>query len=251
MNEPNQPPVALVTGASRGIGAAIARALVRRGVRVALGYHRSEQQATELAASLTGEGGIVELAQGDVAEPAQAKKIVRAIKKQWGRLDILINNAGVVAEELFFLSNLERFWDLQRINLGGTINCCRAAIPMLSRHKNGCIINMSSIAAQHGTTGLSAYACSKAAIEALTKVLARELAAVGVRVNAVAPGLVATEMTDNLRDPARHQASLQMQPVSRMGTPEEVASLVTYLALDAPAYLTGEIVRIDGGAAIA
>lgn len=240
-------PVALVTGASRGIGRAIAQALAQRGVHVAIGFHRGEEAAQALLEELQNEGLEASLARANVADKQEVKQMVRAIKKQFGRLDILVNNAGILEEKLFFLTSTDRFWEVQNTNLGGVVNCCRAAIPMLSKHRNGRVINLSSLAASHGTAGLSAYACSKAAIEALTKVLARELAAMGVRVNAVAPGLVATDMTANLRSPEHRQQMLQTQPISRMGRPEEVANLVTYLALDAPDYLTGEILRLAGG----
>jgi 3-oxoacyl-[acyl-carrier protein] reductase len=221
-----------------------------RGLHVLVNYHRNQDAAEALAAELRARGRTVTPLRADVADAAAVKAMLATIRKDVGRLDVLVNSAGVLHEGLFLFTDPDRFWEVMHVNLGGVVNCCRAAIPLLGRKKSGRIVNIASIAAMHGTTGLSAYAASKAGVLALTGVLARELAGSGVRVNAVAPGLVATDMADQLASPAARERSLHAQPVSRIGRPEEVASVVAYLALDAPDYLTGEVIRVDGGAMI-
>ncbi|HET9955751.1 MAG TPA: 3-oxoacyl-ACP reductase family protein [Polyangiaceae bacterium] len=243
--------VALVTGASRGIGRAIARGLAQRGCHVVINYAQNQAAAQAVHEELNRAGYACSIARSDVSNWDAVQDLMRSIRGELGRLDILVNNAGVLEEKLFFFQSLERFWEVMRINLGGTANLCKAATPLLGARKAGRIVNLSSIAASHGTTGLSAYACSKAGIEALTKVLARELASSGIRVNAVAPGLIQTEMTESLRSASTKPEALRRQPVERLGRPEEVAELVSFLALDAPDYFTGEVLRLDGGAAIA
>ncbi len=243
-------PIALVTGASRGIGRAIAEQLARRGLHVAINYRSNHEAAREVEAKLRAEGLACSLWQADVSDPSATKQMMAAIKSQIGPIDVLVNNAGVLHEGLFFFTKLDQFWEVMHTNLGGTVNCCRYAVPMLGRKKAGRIINMASIAAMHGSVGLSAYASSKAAIVGLSKVLARELASSGVCVNVVAPGLVESDMTDSLADPQVHARSLALQPVARMGKPSEIADVVTFLACDAPAYLTGEVIRVDGGSMI-
>ena len=242
--------VALVTGASRGIGRCIAQALAQRGMHVAINYRSRDAAAAELQAQLAARGQSSSLWRANVADPSAAKQMIAAIKAEHGALDVLVNNAGVVHEGLFFFTKIEDFWQVMRVNLGGAVNCCRYAIPLLGRGRRGRIVNMASIAAMHATAGLSAYAASKAGVIALSKVLARELASSGVCVNVVAPGFVASEMTADTRDPRRQAQAVALQPVSRMGTPEEIANVVAYLACDAPDYLTGEVIRVDGGSMI-
>lgn len=242
--------IALVTGASRGIGRAIAEQLARRGLHVAINYRSNHDAAGELRAELEADGLACSLWPADVSDPAAAKQMLADIKREVGPVEVLVNNAGILHEGLFFFTKLDDFWDVMRVNLGGTVNCCRFAIPMLGRNKNGRIINMASIAAMHASVGLSAYAASKASVIALSKVLARELASMGVCVNVVAPGLVESDMTDSLADPEVHARSLALQPIARMGRPKEIADVVCFLACDAPAYLTGEVIRVDGGSMI-
>lgn len=242
------PPVALVTGGSRGIGRAVALALAERGLHVVVNYRSGEADAAALAAELQAAGRAVTLARADVADPAAVAAMMAMIRRDLGGLDVLVNSAGVLHEGLFLFTPIDRFWEVMRVNLGGVVHCCRAAAPMLARRRCGRIINVASIAAMHATAGLSAYASSKAAVLALTGVLARELAG-SVSVNAVAPGLVETDMTAHMDAPARER-SLGAQPLRRLGRAEEVASVVAYLATEAPAYLTGEVIRVDGGAMI-
>ena len=247
---PTAPEVALVTGGSRGIGRAVCVALADRGLHVVINYHRSEAAALALAAELRARGRTVTALQADVAEPAAVKAMMSVIRRDIGRLDVLVNSAGVLHEGLFLFTEVERFWEVMRVNLGGVVNCCRAAIPLLGKRRRGRIVNVASIAAMHATAGLSAYASSKAGVLALTGVLARELAGSGVRVNAVAPGLIETDMVEHMSSAATRERSLHAQPIPRIGRADEVAGLVAYLALDAPDYLTGEVIRVDGGAMI-
>jgi 3-oxoacyl-[acyl-carrier protein] reductase len=247
---PSDPLVALVTGGSRGIGRAICRSLAARGVHVVINYRQDDDAAAALAAELHAAGHHASCSRADVADPEAVRAMFAQIRAQQGRLDLLINSAGILHEGLFLFTPLDRFWQVMQVNLGGVVHCCRAAIPMLGRHKRGRIINLASIAALHQSAGLAAYAASKAGVLALTGVLARELAAAGIRVNAVAPGLVETDMVAAMADPSARERAVQGQPVRRLGRPEEVANLVTYLALDAPDYLTGETLRLDGGALI-
>jgi len=241
----SETPTALVTGASRGIGREIARALAARGLHVIVNYKQSADAAHALCDEIDGTPF-----QADVADPSAVRAMVGAVRKQRGRLDVLVNNAGVLFEGVFFMTPLDRFWDLMHVNLGGVANTCRAAIPLMARHKRGRIVNIASIAAMHATEGLSAYAASKAAVIALSNVLARELAPSGITVNAVAPGLVETDMPESMIDAGARERAIALQPVQRMGSPEEVAEVVAWLAVDAPSYLTGEVIRVDGGALI-
>jgi len=242
--------VALVTGGSRGIGRAIVLALARRGLTVVVNYRRDQAAAESLLAELTEAGHRATLARADVSERGEVKAMFKAIRREHGRLDVLINCAGILHEGLFMFTPPDRFWEVLRTNLGGVEACSRAAIPSLSRRRDGRIVNIASIAAIHATAGLSAYAASKAAVIALSQVLARELAGIGIRVNVVAPGLVETDMTAGMVDEGAREHALSQQPIPRIGRPEEVADLVSYLALDAPDYMTGTVQRIDGGAMI-
>ncbi|MBK9260249.1 MAG: 3-oxoacyl-ACP reductase FabG [Polyangiaceae bacterium] len=237
--------VALVTGGARGIGRAISLELAKNGFCVVVNYERSEQAAVDLLDEIVRSGGQAHMFRADVADWNAVSRMFQSITEDFGRLDVLVNNAGVLHESLFALTKLEDFWTILNTNLGGVVNCSKIAIPLLMRERKGRIINIASIAAMHCSVGLSAYATSKAAIIALSKVLARELAPSGVTVNVVAPGLVDTEMARN-----RRNGTVRSQPIPRMGTPEEIAAVVTFLATEAPAYLTGEVIKVDGGAAI-
>lgn len=246
MSQPR--PVALVTGGSRGIGRAICLELGRRGFDVAIVYRKSEEEARALLPELEALGVAGEAIQADVCSPEQVAVLFQRIRARWRSLQVLVNSAGVLSEEIFALTSMDTFWNVMQTNLGGTVQCCKQAIPLLMASRRGRIINIASIAGMDYSEGLSAYAASKAAIIAFSGVLSRELARTGVPVNVVAPGLVDTDMTTNMNKAARERA-LARQPQGRMGTPAEVASLVGYLAAEAPPYLTGAVLRIDGGVA--
>lgn len=242
--------VAIVTGGARGIGRAISIALAKRGVHVVVNYKNSHEAAAALVEEIARAGGSASMIRADVAELAEVRAMVREVRRAHGRLDVLVNNAGVLLEGLFSLVDLEAFWGVLRTNLGGVANCCKCASPLLGKGRSGRIVNIASIAGMHATLGLSAYATSKAAVITLSGVLARELAPQGISVNVVAPGLVDTDMPASMKKAEARERSIASQPVARIGTPEEVAAVVAFLSLDAPSYLTGEVIRVDGGALI-
>jgi len=242
--------VALVTGGSGGIGREICKDLALAGFTVVINYATNKEAATQVLRDIDGLGQLAMLAECDVTDLSDVRNMFKMIAEKFGRLDVLVNNAGIVHENLFSLTKLEDFWNVVTVNLGGVLHCCKCAIPLMVRRRQGRIINISSIASMHGTAGLSAYATSKAAINSLSNVLARELAPAGISVNVVAPGLIDTAMPAGMKSPAARQRAIELQPVARLGSPTEVASVVTYLADRAPQFLTGELIRIDGGAMI-
>jgi len=242
--------VALVTGASRGIGSGIARELARRGLEVVVHYNKSEAEARAMAEELSRSGARATIFPADLTNVDQVRALIRHVKQEHGRLDVLVNNAGVLYEGAFALTAVDRFWDVMHTNVGAVVGACKCALPLMVTHKRGRIVNVASIAAMHCPAGLSAYSASKAAIIALSKTLARELASVGIAVNVVAPGFIDTEMSAGMQSPEARTARLAAQPVQRIGTVEEVAALVGFLATEAPSYMTGDVLRIDGGAMI-
>jgi 3-oxoacyl-[acyl-carrier protein] reductase len=239
--------VALVTGGSRGIGRAICLELGRRGFDVAIVYRHRAEEAAAVAAELEALGVAAEALKADVARQEDVSALFRRVRARWRSLHVLVNNAGILHEEVFALTSVDTFWNVMQNNLGAAVQCCKQALPMLAASRRGRIINIASVAAMDCTQGLSAYAASKAALIALSRVLSRELARAGVAVNVVAPGLVDTDMTQNM-NPAARERALARYPHGRMATPAEVASLVGYLAAEAPSHLTGAVLRIDGGA---
>lgn len=238
--------VALVTGGSRGIGRAAVLALAERGAHVVINYVSNETAARETAQSVEAAGGKAELSQFDVAQGEAAEKAISEVAKRLGRLDILVNSAGVAIDGLLLRLKDEDFDRILAINVKGAVACSRAAIRSMMRAKTGRIIFLSSVVGEMGNAGQTAYSASKAALLGVTKSLAREYASRGITVNAVTPGFIDTDMTSGLTDEQR-SAMLTAVPLGRTGTAREIAAAITYLASDEAAYITGQTLRVNGG----
>lgn len=241
--------VALVTGGSRGIGRAICLELARRGAAVAVNYAGNEQAARETVEACRALGVEAEAFQADVADPAACEELVKAVKDRFGRLDILVNNAGITRDGLLMTAKEEDFSRVLDTNLKGAYFCMKAASKVMMRQRYGRIINMSSIVGLRGNAGQANYCASKAGLIGLTKSLAKELAARKVTVNAVAPGFIDTDMTAVLSEQAK-EAMLATIPMAKLGQPEDVAHAVAFFASDEAAYITGQVLCVDGGMAV-
>ncbi len=240
--------VAVVTGGSRGIGRAIVQALAKEGARVAFVYRGSEDAAKALEAEVAASGGVAKAYQGDVADPSVAERIVAAVLADWGRVDILVNNAGVIRDKLFLQMEADDWNTVIGTNLTGSFHFCKAvAKQMAFKQRSGRIINVSSIAAEHVNPGQANYAASKGALNSLTRVLAVELGRRNVLVNAVAPGFIETDMSQAVRNLAGEENLKKLIPVRRLGKPEDIAAVVVFLAGPAAAYITGQVITVDGG----
>ena len=241
--------VALITGGSRGIGAACAKKLAALGADIAVVYAGNAEKANEVCAACEALGVRARAYQCNVADFDAVKQTVAAVKAELGSVDILVNSAGITRDGLLMRMGDDAFDRVLDVNLKGTFNTTRALTKTFMRQRGGCVINMSSVVGLMGNAGQANYAASKAGVIGLTKAVARELASRGVRVNAVAPGFVETDMTAKLSEKVRAATEEQI-PLKRMARPEEVAGVVRFLASDAAAYITGEVVRVDGGMAM-
>ena len=238
--------VALVTGASRGIGRAIALRLAEDGAKVALNFASNSAKAEAVKAEIEAAGGTAILVQGDVSDFATVTELVKKVVDEWGRLDILVNNAGITRDNLLLKMNEDDFDKVIAKNLKGVFNCTKAVTKLMMRQRGGRIVNMSSVVGLKGNISQTNYAAAKAGIIGFTKSAARELASRGVTVNAVAPGLINTDMTAALSEKVK-EVMLQEIPAGRMGTPEDVANAVAFLVSDQAAYITGQVLSVDGG----
>lgn len=236
--------VALVTGGTRGIGEAITRRLVRRGVRVAAGFTRDAEAAKDLVRSQP--EGVITLHQGDVSDPDVCRRLVGETLEEHGRIDILVNNAGITRDRTVRKMTLEQWDDVIDVNLSGTFHLCRSALGPMSDAGYGRIVNISSVIGEKGNVGQANYAAAKSGLFGLTKSLALETARNGISVNAVAPGFIRTDMVSSLPDAVLEKIIPQV-PAGRLGEPDEVARVVEFLADPESGYITGEIYGINGG----
>lgn len=241
--------VAVVTGASRGIGRAIAVALAAEGAKIAINYASNSTAADQLVEEITAAGGEATAIQADVSKVDSVDALIKTVTDQWGRIDILVNNAGITRDTLLLRMKPEDWQAVIDTNLTGVFLCTRAVSKLMLKQKSGRIINIASVAGQMGNPGQANYSAAKAGVIGFTKTVAKELASRGITVNAVAPGFIATDMTKDLKG---GEEILKFIPLARYGEPEEVAGLVRFLAADpAAAYITGQTINVDGGMVMA
>jgi 3-oxoacyl-[acyl-carrier protein] reductase len=238
--------VALVTGGSRGIGRACAVALARQGAYVVINYAGNEAAAVEALELVRAAGSDGEIRRFDIGDAEACDAAIGEIVKAKGRLDILVNNAGIAMDQLLLRVKPEELDKTFRTNFGGSLWASKAAIRHMMKKKTGRIVNLSSVVAEAGNPGQAIYSASKAALIGLTKTLAKEYASRGITVNSVAPGFIATDMTSTLPDEAK-SGIIAQTPAGRMGTADEVAAAVVFLASDEAAYVTGQVIRVNGG----
>lgn len=241
--------VAVVTGASRGIGKAIAIELGKQGAKVVVNYVKNADAANEAVAAIQAAGSEAVAVQSDVADSKSAAALIKSAIDTYGRIDILVNNAGTTRDQLLMTMS-EDDWDtVLTTNLKSAFNCSKAAVRPMIRQRSGRIINITSVSGVMGNAGQTNYSASKAGLIGFTKALAREVAARNVTVNAIAPGFIPTDLTSNLNESLRNE-TLKLIPLGRWGTPEEIAHAVAYFASDEAAYITGQTLNIDGGMAM-
>lgn len=241
-----QDQVAVVTGGSRGIGRAIVKAFAAEGAKVAFIYRGSKEAADQLTQEVQQAGGTARAIQCDVTNAEEARKAVEQVEKDLGPVTVLVNNAGIIKDDLFVRMEPAAFDAVVQTNLGGTVNFCRAVAFAMMRARKGRIINVSSVAADYTNPGQTNYAASKGAINSFTRALAVELASRGVTVNAIAPGFIETDMSEAVRNKAGDIIK-KMIPMRRLGQPDDIARVAVFLAGPDSAYLTGQVLTVDGG----
>lgn len=237
---------ALVTGASRGIGAAIAKKLAARGFMVIINYGHSSAAAEEVKNQIEQAGGQAVLMQGDVSSGGDVDRMFKDIKKTWGRLDVLVNNAGINRDTLLVRMKEDQWDAVLSTDLKSVFFTTKAAASLMMRQRSGSIINIASVVGITGNAGQANYAAAKAGVIGFTKSVAKELAARGIRVNAIAPGFIETDMTDAIPEKIR-EGMLETIPLRRGGKAEDVANAVAFLASDDAGYITGQVLKVDGG----
>lgn len=238
--------IAMVTGASRGIGAAIAKRLASEGAKVAINYNSSKEQALQVLSAVqeVSEGMLV---QGDVSVQADAEKVLSQVIENWGKIDILVNNAGINRDKLLMRMDASDWDDVMNVNLRGTFLCTKLVLPYLIKQRRGNIVNVSSVVGLSGNPGQVNYAASKAGLVGFTKALAREVASRNITVNALAPGFITSGgMVDELSSDAK-ETILKKIPMGRFGTVDEVAECCLFLCNDQSSYITGQVITMDGG----
>jgi 3-oxoacyl-[acyl-carrier protein] reductase len=237
---------AVVTGASRGIGRAIALRLAEQGANVAFSYKGNAAAAEETAAAITALGRDALAVQADVSQPESAESLIKAALERFGRIDILVNNAGVTRDDLIMRMSIESWREVLETNLFGAFYTIKAATRPMLKARGGRIINITSVSGQAGQMGQANYSSAKAGLIGLTKATARELASRNITCNAVAPGFVLTELTQELPDALKDEIT-NRTPLGRFGTAEEIASAVAFLVSDDAAFITGQVLAVDGG----
>ncbi|OUO40068.1 beta-ketoacyl-ACP reductase [Megamonas hypermegale] len=238
--------IALVTGASRGIGRAIAIELAKEGATVAINYAGNKTAAEEVKNIITEMGGKAMIIQADVSDENSAMNMVEEVIKEFGGIDILVNNAGITRDGLFIRMKEDDWNAVINTNLTGIFNCTKVAAKYMMKKRSGKIINMSSVSGIMGNAGQTNYAAAKAGVIGFTKSLAREMASRGITVNAVAPGFIATDMTAAMPEKAQEHV-LASIPLGKMGEPKDIANAVLFLASDKASYITGQVIHVDGG----
>lgn len=241
--------IAVVTGGSRGIGKAIALEMAKQGAKIAVNYVNSSNLAEDVVSTIITNGGDAIAVQANIADFEQAGNLIATANENFGKIDILVNNAGITRDKLIMMMKEEDWDDVQNINLKGTFNCSKAAVKLMMRKRTGRIINITSISGQIGNAGQTNYSASKAGQIGFTKALAKEIAARNITVNAIAAGYIDTEIWDSVSEEGK-DAFLDMIPLKRKGKPEEIAYLATFLASDKSAYITGQVIAVDGGMAM-
>ena len=240
--------VALVTGASRGIGKAIALSLATEGANIVVNYANSGAAAEEVVKEIVAGGGNAIALQADVSKAEQVDSLLKEVMDKWQRVDILVNNAGITRDTLLLRMKLEDWQAVIELNLTGVFLCTRAVSKVMLKQRSGRIINITSVAGQMGNPGQANYSAAKAGVIGFTKTVAKELAARGITSNAVAPGFITTDMTSDVQA----EEVLKYIPLGRYGQPEEIAGMVRFLAADpAAAYITGQVFNVDGGMVMA
>lgn len=237
---------AVITGASRGIGKAIAVHMARLGAQVIINYNGSEEKAKEVQKEIIEEGGKAFIYRCDVSDFKQCENFIKEITAKFGRIDILVNNAGITKDGLLMSMSEEAFDKVLQTNLKGTFNMIRFASRQMLKQRGGRIINMASVVGISGNAGQANYAASKAGVIGLTKSAAKELASRGITVNAIAPGYISTDMTGQLKDEVKAQIAATI-PTGTLGEPMQVAYAAAFLASDEASYITGQVLHVDGG----
>jgi len=241
--------VAIVTGSARGIGFAICQKLAKEGASIVINDVVDEQSATESIKAIVALGAEVIYVKADISQTEQAKSLIEKTADKFGHIDVLVNNAGITRDSLLIRMREEDWDSVIAINLKGTFNCIQAAAKYMMKQRSGVIVNISSVVGVYGNAGQANYSASKAGVIGLTKTSAKELASRGIRVNAIAPGFIETEMTKKLPEEARN-VIIERIPMGKLGSPDNVASLAAFLASEEAGYITGQVIGLDGGLVI-
>ena len=240
---------AVITGASRGIGKAIAIKFAKEGANIVINYRNNEEEALKVKEELDALGSKTLVVKADVSELKEAEHLIKEAKKEFGKVDILVNNAGITKDNLLIRMKEENFDSVIKVNLKGAFNCLKAVTPIMLKQRSGKIVNMSSVVGVVGNPGQVNYCASKAGLIGMTKSLAREIGSRGITVNAIAPGFIDTDMTRVLNEDQKKNILSQV-PLNRFGSVEDIANTAVFLASDNSNYITGQVIHVDGGMAM-